>query len=315
MPFPSMSLRALLPLFIGLMLSGCAAAPPATDAVWPRFRLSAEQVTVLNPPHGERFDASALWRTKAGELLTVNDRGPRIYRIEPRPGGAEADLRLVPDLFSPGQLAAIAPGKKGHYDAEGIAGDDQGRLYLCEEQNRWILRSDPKTGRVERLPIDWTPVRDFFSGADPNASFEGVAVGDGTLYVANERTAPVIIEVSLASLKVTGHFEVTPRQSSFFGTHYSDLSWHDGRLWVLCRQHRVVLQVDPRSHAVLAEFDYRAVEDALGYRKNLPVGLMEGLAVDHDFFWLLIDNNGFERPGGAGDARPTLVKCRRPDRK
>ena len=299
----------------GVLLAGCAATPKTNELAWPQFTLRAEQVTVLNPPKGERFDASALLWTKAGDLLTVNDRGAQVYRIELRPDGKEADLRAMPDVFSPDQLTSFAAGKKAHYDAEGLAQDDQGRLYLCEEQNRWILRCDPKTRRVERLPIDWAPVSDFFSGVDPNASFEGIAIGGGKLYVANERTAPVIIEVDLASLKVTGNFEVTPRQSSFFGTHYSDLCWHDDKLWVLCRQHRVVLAVDPRSHAVLAEFDYRALEDALGYRKDLPVGLMEGLAVDRDHLWLLIDNNGYARPGAGGDIRPTLVRCRRPDRK
>jgi len=188
---------------------------------------------------------------------------------------------------------------------------------VCEEKNRWILRCDARAGRVERLPIDWSPVQRFFNGLDPNASFEGIAIGHGKLYVANERTAPVIIVVDLETLKVTGHFEAYPQAGSFFGTHYSDLCWSVGRLWVLCRQHRVVLEIDPETRQVLAEFDYRAVEDALGYKTGLPisVGLMEGLAVDRDSIWLLTDNNGMGRGGAARDIRPTLVRCRRPDRK
>jgi len=301
---------------LGLALvAGCAAAPTSPGPAWPQHVLRADRVTLLNSPGGERFDASGLLWTKTGGLLTVNDRGPRLYRIETRPGGAEADLRPLADCFTPEQLAPLAALKREHYDCEGIAQDEQGRLYLCEELNRWILRCDPKTGRVERLPIDWAPVRDLFSGVDPNASFEGIAIGDGKLYVANERTAALIIVVDLARMKVTGHFTVQPRKSSFFGTHYSDLSWFEGKLWVLCRQHRVVLEVNPRTHEVLAEYDYRELEDQLGYRTQFPVGIMEGLAVDREFIWLATDNNGLERKGTRGDIRPALVRCPRPDRR
>jgi hypothetical protein len=304
----------ILPFSIAL-LAGCATAPKPQKTDWPQYILRADKVTLLNPAAGERFDASGLLWTKDGALLTVSDRGPQLYQIEFQPVGSEATLRPLNDCFLPAQLAAFGSEKRGHYDCEGIAQDEQGRLYLCEEQNRWILRCDSKTHRVERLNIDWSPVRDLFSTIDPNASFEGIAIGKGKLYVANERSAPAIIVVDLASLKVTGHFEVYPHKNSFFGTHYSDLSWFDGKLWVLCRQHRVVLEVDPRTHDVLAEFDYQGVEDRLGYRKGFPVGIMEGLALDRDYIWLVTDNNGFERKGAPGDIRPTLVRCPRPDRR
>ena len=73
----------------------------------------------------------------------------------------------------------------------------------------------------------------------------------------------------------------------------------------------MVLEVEPRTHTVLAEFDYAAAENALGYGTFGLVGLMEGLAVDREFFWLLIDNNGLPRRDRRGDIRPVLLKCRR----
>jgi len=296
-----------------LLAAGCATSSKQAEADWPRYVLHAELTAQLNLPGGQRFDASGLLLTPSGDLLTVNDLGPTLYRIELLPDGASADVVPLPNCFTETQLAPFAAEKVGRYDCEGIAQDPEGRLYICEEANRWILRCDPKAGRVERLAIDWTSVRNYFS-TDRNASFEGIAIGKGKLYVANERSAPVIIVVDLARLKVIDHFEVYPQRFSLFGTHYSDLSWYDGKLFVLCRQHRVVLEVDPKSHAVLAEFDYRAMEDRLNYRKQLPVGIMEGLAVERDFFWLVTDNNGFPRANAPDDRRPTLLKCRRPDR-
>ena len=308
-------LRRLLPLLPAVALvAGCATAPRNSNRDWPRYTLHAAQTVLLSSPHGEQFDASALLLMADGSLLTVNDRGPQVYRIEMVPGAGEGRLAPVEGLFRPSELAPLAPLKQGHYDCEGLARDDQGRIYLCEEANRWVLRCDPKTGKVERLPIDWALVAGFFS-ADPNASFEGIAVGNGRLFVANERSAPLIITVDLRTLRVTGSFQPQPRKGSFFGTHYSDLCWFDGRLWVLCRQHRVVLEVNPDTREVVAEFDYEAVEDALGYRKGLPVGIMEGLAVDRDWIWLVTDNNGWPRKSAPNDIRPTLVKCPRLDRR
>jgi len=302
-----------LTLVPALLAAGCATSPKQAEADWPRYVLHAELTAQLNLPGGQRFDASGLLLTPSGDLLTVNDLGPTLYRIQMRPDGASADVVPLPNCFTETQLAPFAAEKFGRYDCEGIAQDPEGRLYICEEANRWILRCDPKAGRVERLAIDWSSVQNYFS-TDRNASFEGIAIGKGKLYVANERSAPVIIVVDLARLKVIDHFEVYPQRFSLFGTHYSDLSWYDGKLFVLCRQHRVVLEVDPKTHAVLAEFDYRAMEDQLAYRKQLPVGIMEGLAVERDFFWLVTDNNGFPRANAPDDRRPTLLKCRRPDR-
>jgi len=296
------------------LLVGCAAPHQTASSGWPRYRLAAEQSTLLNSPEGGRFDASGLLLTPSGELLTLRDsHDSQLHRIEILPGAKEAKLVPLHSCFTPEQLSSLA-GDARAFDCEGIAQDEQGRFYLCEERRRWILRCDPKAGRVERLPIDWSPVQDYFSPVDSNASFEGIAVGKGQLYVANERSSPRIIVVDLATLRVKGHFVVYPQKSSFFGLHYSDLSWFDGKLWVLCRQHRVVLAVAPETHAVLVEFDYGDLERELDYRTGLPAGIMEGLAVNRDFIWLVTDNNGAARGGTGHDIRPTLVRCARPDR-
>jgi len=298
----------------GLVRGQIAAQDTAT--AWPKHRLVAAQVTVLNLPDKRRFDASGLLLLSSGELLTLrNNRDTLLYRIEPLPGGKEASLVPLTDCFTTNQLARLAERGKAPWDCEGIAQDDQGRIYVCEESRRWILRCDPKAGRTERLSIDWADARDYFSTVESNASFEGVAIGGGKLYVANERNSPLIIEVDLASLRVTDHFVVHPAKPSFFGLHYSDLCWFEDTLWVLCRQHRVVLQVDAARHVVLAEFDYGDVEEKLGYRTGLSAGIMEGLAVSKDSLWLLTDNNGAPRGHTGDDIRPTLVRCARPDRK
>lgn len=268
---------------------------------------------LLTPPPGNPvFQASGLLKLPSGELLTIHDKSPTLHRIEVLPGQSSAELIPLTNCFSASSLARFKTEKTNGYDCEGIAQDAQGRLYICEEADRWILRCDPRTGKTERLDIDWSPVKRFF-GPDRNASFEGIAVGDGKLYVANERSSPVIIVVDLANLRVVDSFVAQPLTGSFLGIlHYSDLSWHEGRLFVLCRHHRVVLEVDPASHSVLAEYDYREIEERLGYEREYRTGIMEGLAVEADCFWLVTDNNGRGRVRAPKDLRPTLVRCPRP---
>lgn len=314
-----MKVAAYLDLYpaLGLVLSlvccgnAWAEVPRPEEVDWPRHTLKAERITPISTLGRERFDASGLLLTPEGDLLTVSDRRLALYRINLRPETNAATLTWVPAWFPGHQLVPFAPQKHGHYDIEGIAQDSQGRVYVCEEVDRWILRSDPKKETVERLDIDWSSVTNYFCGED-NASFEGIAVGEGRLYVANERNAPVIIAVDLATLKVVDHFVVIPQKPDLFGTHYSDLSWQDGHLFVLCRQHRVILEVEPRTHSVLAEFDYGEIEGQLGYKTYGIVGLMEGLAVDHDCFWMVIDNNGVSRGEDPKETRPVLIKCPRP---
>lgn len=291
-------------------------SPANTNSTeWPSYPLQATQTWKLNLPQGKPFDASGLLFQPNGTLLTVDNRAPGLHRVQ----FTEADsvtLSKLPDCFTRDQLKPFAKEKVGIFDFEGIARDAEDRLYVCEEGNRWILRWDPRSHAVERLPIDWSSVTNYFSD-DRNASFEGLAIGNGKLYVINERTHPVIITVDLRTLEVEDHFVLTPRTPSFLGIlHYSDLSWFDNSLWVLCRQHRVVLQVDPRKHQVLAEFNYGEIERSLGYQTRLPgIAIMEGLAVDKNFIWLLTDNNGLGTFTHPKDNRPTLLKCPRPDRK
>ena len=318
-----MKLRALW-LSIGFVgaffLVGCATKSEdisgASTNSWPCYQLTAEKVWQLNLPQDERFDASGLLLRKNGELLTVNDRGAALYKIQFSSNASSANLLCLTNCFKDTQLAPFAKEKFDRYDCEGLAEDSSGRIYACEEANRWILRCDPKTGGVERLPIDWTPVKKYFHPTDRNASFEGIAIGGGKLYVANERQEGRIIVLDLKSLKIIDDFTVRPSKTQMQDIHYSDLCWFDGALFALLRDNRVVVKIDPTKHCILAEYSFHAMEQQpeLAYRTTYPTSTMEGLAVDKNYFWLVTDNNGWGRKEFPEDKRPTLFKSRRPDR-
>lgn len=274
------------------------------------FKLALDEFWRIELPNGKRFDASGL--AFAGtNMLVVADAIQTPFYL--RLGEEHLATLARTEIFTPQQMIEPLGQLRSRYDFEGLARDDAGRIYVCEEGQRLVLRFDPATKKVERLPIDWTPVSKYFLNPTGNAAWEGVAVGGGKLWVANERERPRIIELDLETLKILGDFAP---EASFWGLvlHYSDLCYFDGKLFVLLRHHRVILEVDPAFRAVVAEYDYRAIEDAPEheYRKDYPTGVMEGLAVDKDYFWLVTDNNGFPRIADPADTRPTLFRCKRP---
>lgn len=313
---------------IALALAGCAglfqargaepesdASPSPSPSPWPRHKLSAERWWLLNLPEGRRLDASGLLRFPDGEMWTVNDQDAAVYRLRFRESTNTLDLERIEGLLTREQSAELNKGSRMRLDCEGLARDERGRIYLSEESRRMVLRWDPSTKAVERLPIDWAPVTKYFHSPDMNASFEGIAVGGDRLYVANERQTGRLIVVDLATLKVIDDFAVASAGSTLKDTHYTDLCWAEGALWVLLRDERKVLKVDPAKKAVVEEFDYNAMEVATptAYGIIFAPGFMEGIAVDSEFLWLLVDNNGVGRRVKGGDARPTLFRCRRPD--
>ncbi len=288
--------------------------PAAVNLNIPSYNLRATNTWRLNAPGGIRMDSSGLLSLPDGRILTVNDRDGAVYSMRPDPAKVTADLTSEPTLFSRDALSPFANRKHGHYDGEGLGRDALGRIYMCEEADRWILRCDPGTGAVELLEIDWSPVAQWFS-SNRNASFEGIAIDGDRLWVANERRKGRIILVDLPTLKVVDSFQAQPIGSQSDDVHYSDLCFFDGALWVLCRDSFCVLKVDPTTHSTLVQFNCRSLERSAedAYAQPFNLGFAEGLSVDRTSIWIVVDNNGFPRVAALNDRRPTLWRCLRPD--
>ena len=71
------SARNLLSLFFLLCWGGCATSQSnqAPENSWPYYTLQAEKHWQLNPPDGERFDASGPLLRKNADLPTLTHRG------------------------------------------------------------------------------------------------------------------------------------------------------------------------------------------------------------------------------------------------
>jgi hypothetical protein len=309
--------RGPLLLLLGLLLvSGCRTMPEPGPIVERRaFTLAPGAVWQIELPDGKPADPSALLTAPEGGLFTLNDKEAALYRLIAPRGEPVAHLARVPGFFATEQLASFRGEKRDRYDVEGLARDAQGRIYVSEEANRWVLRFSPDGSRMERLPIDWSPVARFFDPKDWNASFEGVAVIGRTLFVANERSLPRIVRVDLDSMRVTGDFSPTFHVPLVNEAHYSDLSVWRGNLFVLVRSRAQILEVDPRTEQVVAEYDasFAEKEPEFAYITRYGTGNLEGLAIDADGFWLVTDNNGLGRKRYPDDPRPTLFFCPWPE--
>jgi uncharacterized protein YjiK len=273
-----------------------------------QFTLTADATWLLDTK--ERFDASALAFYNS-KLITVNDQKGEFFEIQLTTNSVAPLKRF--NLFPKATLAEAAPKRANRYDLEGIAVDPYGDIYVSEESQRLVFRMHGKTRNIEALTFDWAPVSKFFSGG-LNASFEGIALGGNRLYLANERSAPQIVVIDLASRKVIDSFWVDSENFAFGGPHYSDLSFFEGHLFILDRNHRCIFQVEPESKRVVAEYSFAKMElaEEVAYKNDYPTGAMEGLAIEKDYFWLVTDNNGKTRFKAPRDNRPTLFRCPRP---
>jgi len=74
------------------------------------------------------------------------------------------------------------------------------------------------------------------------------------------------------SRKVINYFHSSPKSPAFsLGTHYSDSSNCDAKLYLLCRHTGVILRSRSRPHQVLSEFATADVECRPGIRNALPL--------------------------------------------
>lgn len=256
-----------------------------------------------------RFDASGIERSPEGELLVVRDTELAVYAVRFGDNDSEATLVKHARYSVPKTDLNVGPNR---FDVEGLAFDDEGVLYACDEHARRVLRFTAR-GLIDSLPIDLDSVASFFSKSNRNASFEGIAIGGGKLYLANERSKGRLIELDLATGKTLGSFECRSGTSIWPDPHYSGLDWHNGRLYALMREEQSIVEVDPSDRSVTRVLRYHDIEFAKDhrYRTLVPLsGVMEGVLVEGNTVWLLTDNNGQGRYADQSDRRPSLFKCR-----
>ena len=268
---------------------------------------------VVETPDGSaaRLDPSGLARWR-GQLILVSDKAhfSHVYAVVPA-DGRTVQPRSVGTLDAPGAGS----------DREGLAvcGDT---LWVVVEQDSQLVQVSP-VGVTAVIDLDFSTVQ---SAVPPslqwmNAGLEGVACApDGRMWVAKEREPRAIFEVDPstgAALAVWDERARTDQAVTIDGTTFwpswADLQFSDGHLYALHRDGRRVVRLDPSTGRETAAVTL-SYDEQLLYADAKPYGMAEGLLIEDDAIWVVLDNNAKTMNAGprSGEPAPLLLRYDRP---
>jgi hypothetical protein len=202
-------------------------------------------------------------------------------------------------------------GLSGGVDWEGIACNRDGDIFIASEYHLSVLKlySDGnKEWVIDHLYQKGRQVELF---QKDNAYIEGVTVVGEELILAVEREPRGLIKSKDGVLS----FYIQPGpQLSIDGLPYDYTgldSYHDKKI-VLDRNHYKVCELAENNETLVCyTFGNIAKSKKWGYNTG-KYGLSEGIAIDGDALWIVVDNNGDARSENLNDTRPTILKFKNP---
>lgn len=258
-----------------------------------------------------------------GELLAVADKSSeRIYRLAPVAG--TRSVALVPRAdFSRPPLPDDQPitlkARAMHYastplsmDFEGIACDERD-VYLLSERHNRIARLDPAGHKGEWLSVRWSESARRHGYLQLfNAESEGLVRIGEDFWVALEREPRGLLKLEPGDRVGQRFYPVPPVAGLDFRGRPEDLTglaYYDGALFTLERNAFAVCR---RSlETLVAEWciQYRAIEEGREYMYRKTVfGKGEGLAVNAQGIFVVLDNNSVTRVSAPEDSRGLLMQ-------
>jgi Esterase-like activity of phytase len=260
-----------------------------------------------------RFDASGL-AIRDGRFFVVTDRHQdTIFELEFE--GDIARAKTVVTFTPPQPLPEV-----GYLDNEGLALAEDGGFYVASEWGFAIYHVPPAGGAAE-----WVTPNVRAAGATvglfatKDAFVEGVAVlGEGWFLLAAERQPRGLVEVMGGNPPIrvcaqemdASNYPAPPGRSLDF----ADLCvWHD-RVFALARNQHLVVGLRRDTDGSWAEdeaWSYAKTENGAPHRfVDMTYGQGEGLAVDDQFIYVILDNNALAREDHPDDRRTWLFAFR-----
>lgn len=261
-----------------------------------------------------RVDPSGL-TIKNGELYTVSDKNSTIYSLS-----IESDVaKMMPAIdFDAMSLGAL------NLDLEGITvvGDD---FFLVSEAHHRMVRVQ-SSGEVTWVPDGPS----FYPSAHQaglfqifNASLEAVIyLGEQRFLLAAERQPRGLIEVSISEdwsqisdqknhvLNTTNHHLTKKRTADLTGLYY-----FKGDIFALHRNAELIhrwVKDKQGQYQEMGQWSFAHIVNAPEHQyQDMTYGHAEGLAVDDDHFYVVIDNNRMPKAKQGNDKRPLLMVLNR----
>ncbi|HJN30414.1 MAG TPA: esterase-like activity of phytase family protein [Candidatus Latescibacteria bacterium] len=298
------SLCALVALLLGL--------GQATDA------LELELLAALPIRGLENAQPSGLTMA-GGVLFAVSDKHDHaICRIDIRDDGA----RLEPFITFNAPWSGTWATK---LDFEGLAFAD-GSFYLVSESCLRVLHVNENGGGLDWItPNVGKAATEAGLFGVKNAHLEGIALfGPRRILLAVEREPRGLIEVSWEEgadedepqIKAWATDETMLTLPEPRAVDFADLHLDGGGLYALVRNADAVVPIEwSEGHLEeLDEWSFRhVVEDSAYAYSNQTFGKAEGLAMDDERVYIVLDNNGQARLADDTDTRSQLLIFTRPD--
>ena len=185
---------------------------------------------------------SAICLNEAGDGLYVAEDNGRVYEF-----GFDGSLKNTFSFPSPNDA----------HDWEGITRAADGSIYLCEERDRevYTLSTDHKSvALVSKGPEE--------TGTEINQGYEGIAAGNGVLYIANQSKPKRVYSYSLKGGTWVTAFDCD------WATSLSDLYFdsEDGTLWLTDAKTQKLTQMSGKG-TVLKEYDISFINKPEGFCK------------------------------------------------
>jgi hypothetical protein len=249
-----------------------------------------------------------------GELYTVSDKHDQwIYHIRIGKGAARLEKHW------PTGIPVYKVFRR--YDFEGITHDAKGNFYLASEADRRVLRvtkGGKNSGWVTPDLKPWGAAAGLFQVS--NAYLEGIAcIPPVNFLLCAERQPRGFLEVNASERPV--QVKAYPSEQSRHpfakgrSPDFSGLCRYNGTFYVLERNAYAVSRV----HEVNGRFragegwSYEHIETSQKYRyADMRYGKAEGLCIDADSVYMVLDNNNVARAAAAEDRRPLLLIFDRP---
>ncbi|KAA3618592.1 MAG: hypothetical protein DWQ05_06435 [Calditrichaeota bacterium] len=226
--------------------------------------------------------------------------------------------RLIPFIkFEAPELDGI-----DFLDFEGITVDPAGNFYLVSEQAFRILKISAGGQIVEWITPNLKPFGEkagLFQRR--NANFEALTRIEGNQFVlCAERQPRGMIRLDTGTMPQS--IVATKQDHSILPAvgkrtpDYAGLHFDGTHLFALERAIGAVTQIDLSDKAITetALWTYAHVENDSAWRyEEMEYGHAEGLFLDDDFVYMVLDNNGAARQNDKNDTRPVLFIFNRPE--
>lgn len=264
---------------------------------------------VIGPDNAQ--PSGLTWR--GGRLYTVSDKhDDTVFRLSVRGDSA----LMVPEYRFTPPRAHMA----GFLDYEGIVWGEDEAFYLVSETHFRLVRMS-----VEDTSAAWFGPQLRTNGANiglfttGNAYLEAITVVDSSrILVAAERQPRGLLRIDgrvdpprIDAWKMDTTDLAMPDGVS---PDFTGLTWRDGNLFVLERNGYAITRLDgPGPYATDGTWSFResVYRPDLQY-VDMTYGMAEGLAIDAEYIYIIVDNNGDPRRADPSNHRPLLLVFERP---